>query len=181
MTTYTFIGNIEKPIKLDVGCGMNIHKGYTHMDLVAFDHVEIIGDCRKIPFPDNSVEEILASHIIEHFSYTEIVDIFKNWYRSLKADGKLIIKCPDLDYLCRAYVSGRHTPEQILVYLYGAFTFDACTSDGKLNNIGTYNILDAHKAMYSEEMLIKRLKEAGFEIKSSKREQEWEIKMVVEK
>lgn len=175
---YVFIGTIDKAIRLDVGCGTNIHAGYTHMDIKSNNHIEIIGDCRKLPFPDNSIEEILASHIIEHFSYTEIVGVLKEWYRALQLKGQLIIKCPDLDFLCRAYVSGHHTPEQILVYLYGAFTFNACTPDGRLNNIGTYNEPDAHKAMYNEEMIMKRLEEIGFIIISSKREHDWEIKII---
>ena len=59
----------------------------------------MIADVRKLDrIEDNSVEEIMAIHLFEHFVYWEVTDILADWHKKLIPDGKLIIECPNILY-----------------------------------------------------------------------------------
>ena len=52
---------------------------------------------------DGSVDEIYASHCLEHFSHTKTVDVLKEWYRVLKFGGKAYISVPNFDAAVEIY------------------------------------------------------------------------------
>lgn len=78
-------------IKLNLGCGNIILPGFTNCDLYD-EKADIKCDVKDLPFEDNSVDEIVASHIIEHFDFREAQDVLKEWQRVLKRGGKLWIQ-----------------------------------------------------------------------------------------
>jgi len=100
----------EKPkalLKLDLGCGPNKRAGFTGVDSRAFagvDQVVNLAEQRKYqgdslgfkpwPWEDASVEEIHASHIVEHFTALERIHIFNEMYRVLIPNGKATIITP---------------------------------------------------------------------------------------
>ncbi|MBA7710654.1 hypothetical protein ES703_119599 [subsurface metagenome] len=52
---------------LDIGCGKAKREGIIGVDFVEMPEVNIVCDLnRDLPFPDNSVDGIYASHILEH-------------------------------------------------------------------------------------------------------------------
>jgi SAM-dependent methyltransferase len=54
------------------------------------------GDCRNLNFLcDEVFDYIYSSHLLEDFSYAELVPILKEWRRVLKKGGVLITNCPD--------------------------------------------------------------------------------------
>lgn len=161
-------------VKIDLGSGFSPKDGYFNLDVRKVPKVNILAEARKLPFRDNSIDELRASHIIEHFSYVEIREVLEEWHRTLKPNGRLKIRAPDLDFLCKAYVSGHHTPEEIIVFLFGAFTLEAC-KDGHFNDLGVYNKFDSHKAMYTQELLARVIQENGYIIMDTQREHQWEI------
>jgi predicted SAM-dependent methyltransferase len=60
-------------------------------------HKQILqGDCRNLSFLcDEVFDYIYSSHLLEDFSYSELVPILKEWRRVLKKDGLLVTNCPD--------------------------------------------------------------------------------------
>lgn len=54
-------------VKLDLGCGQNKQEGFTGVDLYA-PNADVKIDLLKFPLPweDNSVDELFASHFLEH-------------------------------------------------------------------------------------------------------------------
>lgn len=60
-------------------------------------HKQILrGDCRNLSFfCDEVCDYIYSSHLLEDFSYSELVPILREWRRILKKDGLLITNCPD--------------------------------------------------------------------------------------
>ena len=104
--------------RLYLGCG----PGYPHQQ-----HKDIMGDWQnwifidkyvdrdKIPlevdfrdwnaetlyeFSDGTVDEIYASHLLEHIPHTRVKEVLGNWYRKIKKGGKITLNVPDLQWVC---------------------------------------------------------------------------------
>jgi len=108
---------IEKKakIKINLGCGADIRKGWINVDKIPvenfqkrFDMHDISGwqhvceetkyiqyDLNEIPypFPENYADLILLSHVLEHL-YIPPYEVMKEIHRILKPKGKLIVKLP---------------------------------------------------------------------------------------
>ena len=66
-------------IKLNIGCGWrNFGKDWHHVDGGEYDHLDS-NDIFNLPYEDNSVDLIYASHIIEYFDRKEIIPILNKW------------------------------------------------------------------------------------------------------
>ena len=83
-------------IKLNLGCGKRILKGYTNIDLHN-TKADILHDLTTpLLYDNNTVDEILAEHIVEHFHPEEWYRIVADWSRVLKPGGILHIYTPDI-------------------------------------------------------------------------------------
>ena len=82
-------------MKLDLGCGKNPKEGFTPVDSIKFTDVTIVTDLReKWPWEDSSIDEVHASHVLEHFERRERVHFMNELYRVLNKDGKALIITP---------------------------------------------------------------------------------------
>lgn len=85
--------------KLDIGCGKNKREGFEGVDIIKFEGVDHVIDMREPwPFEDESVEEINASHFLEHLTNLndkwERVKFFNECYRVLIPGGKVTLAFP---------------------------------------------------------------------------------------
>lgn len=94
--------------KLHLASGTDYLEDYINVDLYPLDGhpVDAQFDVAKLPYPDNSVDEIRAFHIIEHFEWNEGNRILAEWSRVLKPGGRLWLETPDFLASCAAFVSG---------------------------------------------------------------------------
>ena len=68
------------------------------------DHVCNANDLCQ--FDDNSVTEIYAAHVLEHFDYNgELMATLREWHRVLEPEGRLMVSVPDLDVLAKLLLS----------------------------------------------------------------------------
>jgi len=88
--------------KVNVGCGYKIKQGWVNVDLFD-DLADVKMDASNLTFEDESVDEILAEHILEHIMYEKTIATLDNWYRILKPGGTVTIAVPDLDFLFDEY------------------------------------------------------------------------------
>lgn len=119
-------------IKLNIGAGGINYPGFLSVDF--YDkRADIKMDITKLDFPDNSVDEILASHVFEHLNPYHCLDILKDWRRVLKPGGKLVMEMPDIEQLCKRFVTAS-TGERygILNAVYGSVN---TTGEGGPDNI----------------------------------------------
>ena len=65
---------------------------------------DIVGDIRKLPFEDESVDGIVASHVLEHVPNKDIDQCMREWRRVLKMGGSLFIAVPDLMKACKYFL-----------------------------------------------------------------------------
>ncbi len=151
-------------IKLAFGCGhLNYHeKGYKNIDIRAFPHVDCIVDVGgKLPWKDNTIDEILAESILEHFPHglrtgflykvchLNTVRILMEWHRVLKSGGRCIIKVPNLKGLVSCYTKGTIPRRDFFFYLYGGqeyvynvhyAAFDPFTLKEVMQRAGFYDV-----------------------------------------
>jgi len=92
-------------IKLNLGSNSVRIPGFINVDLVKHPNVDVVANALKLPYKDGEVDEILASHLIEHFDYIEGQQALKEWYRVLKKGGKITIECPDFLAFCRNFIN----------------------------------------------------------------------------
>ncbi|MDE7327805.1 MAG: methyltransferase domain-containing protein [Lachnospiraceae bacterium] len=76
-------------MKLHIGCGFRNLPGYKHLDIRKLDgHIDYVGSADDLSqFPDGSVEEIYACHLLEHFSRDKVNKVLKEWYRVICPGG----------------------------------------------------------------------------------------------
>lgn len=91
-------------IKLHLGCGNRLFEGYVNVDGDYMSHnpdVTLHDITSAYPIPDNSVDEILSVHVIEHISREQVPPMFREWYRILKSGGSVAVEWPDLLKMCQ--------------------------------------------------------------------------------
>ncbi len=82
-----------KSIKLNLGCGNDIKRGWVNLDIADLPGVDVVWDIEKLPLPfgDEQFDEILCNDILEHVEY---VPILRELHRILKQEGKIKIRVP---------------------------------------------------------------------------------------
>jgi len=144
-------------LKLHLACGHDYDENYINIDLYAPEDAkcDVRLDVQKLPYDDNTVDEIKAFHIIEHFHFFEIQEVLKEWYRVLKPGGKLYLETPDFLETCRSFVEGNPATgmdiEQWRILLYGHFFAHAWIPG------------QTHKFLFTETQLRANLGWAGFQ------------------
>jgi len=84
--------------------------------------VDVIGDVRDLGIFDNeSVDIIVAHHLLEHIALHEISDFIREWRRVLKIGGKLAICVPNLQALAGRWARGELSAYDFNVNAYGAY------------------------------------------------------------
>lgn len=190
-----------KIVKVELGSGFHGIPDFIHIDAVKVGNVDFEADIRNLKdlIPNDIVDELYSAHVLEHISYTEVAEVLQEWCRILKPGGMLTIKMPDLDFACKAYVEGIHSPEEIMLLLYGCFSdtpgggdgwekvsgnpnWDRATIEtGMIPHPGKYTIWGAHKALYTYDMIRIRLENNGFHNVNRVVENDWELHVVAKK
>ncbi len=82
--------------------------------------IEWHGDMFNLPFKDDTLDFIHASHLIEDFSHETWAVLFKEWARAIKPTGFIIILVPEVNLWAAAIARGQppncshHAPEPSL-------------------------------------------------------------------
>lgn len=133
-------------MKLNLGCGDLIFSEFVNCDLYN-PKADVRCDVRFLPFKTDSIDEIYALHVIEHFDFKESFGVLLEWKRVLKPNGFLKIETPNLLTTCKAFVEAN---EQDRVNFYGHL-FAVPWISGQI-----------HKFLYTETQLRWTLGRIGF-------------------
>lgn len=177
-----FINSLSysKPIILDIGSGYAPTPDCYHIDVRDdLPDIDLVIDISKesLPIACNSVDGIVSNHVVEHFRWTQISSILKDWLRVLKVCGWVKIRTPDLDFIINGYVNGpisKEWPgdEDNAKKIFGSYG----PSEWALIKLFSGQDYEAnvHYACYSFDMLSRLLKNVGFsDVKRVKFDQEY--------
>lgn len=92
-------------MKLELGAGNRPTRGYEHNDLHPWDHIEHPGQPWMLTLPDDSLDEVLALAFIEHLTFTEAYDTFRNVHRMLKPGAPFLFDVPDYPVWAAYYLA----------------------------------------------------------------------------
>jgi len=81
-------------MKLNLGCGLDVREQWVNIDRRAAPGINLIMDIAKepLPFANDSVDEVLASHVLEHIAKWE--EVLLEIHRVLRPGGLLTVKVP---------------------------------------------------------------------------------------
>lgn len=82
-----------KMTKLNIGGGQTLVDGFLNLDLIPYPEVDIVCDLnKKLPFPDSTVDEIRAFHVLEHVD--DLVFTLSELHRISKPGAVINMKSP---------------------------------------------------------------------------------------
>lgn len=136
-------------MKLHIG-GIHPKEGWKILNAQKIAHVDFVGDISDLSqFDTNSIDEIYASHVLEHVPQAKALDALKGIHRVLKPGGTFYISVPDLDVLSHALINPLLTTEQKFMVMRMIFG-------------GQIDAYDFHYFGWNQEFLVNFLREAGF-------------------
>lgn len=99
-------------MKLHIG-GRQEKEGWKILNIKPDEGVDFVGDiCDLSQFANESVDEIYASHVLEHVSQSKALDTLKGIHRILKQGGRFYVSVPDLDVLAHTLLNPLAVPQQ---------------------------------------------------------------------
>ena len=90
------VAEVSAPLKLNLGSGSTKMDGFTGVDAFPDSGADVIHDLLVYPWPwdDDSVDEIHASHFLEHLSGLERIPFFNELWRVMKVGAQATFITP---------------------------------------------------------------------------------------
>ena len=131
-------------MQLNIGCGPTKADGWAGLDIEDFGQ-EVIADCTHLPFEDDSIDRVMAIHLVANISVDDATKMASEVHRALKPDGEFLVECPDIRKVLAAFYKFGLEPDAYPLTYRGLF------GDERLF------------WCYSGEQLTKLLYDAGFD------------------
>jgi predicted SAM-dependent methyltransferase len=114
-------------MKLHIG-GVERKEGWHVLNARPAETVDFVGDIRDLSrFADGSIEAVYASHVLEHTGLRDLEPTLAGIHRVLCDGGTFYVSVPDLDILCRHFLSPELTPQQkfqVMRMMFGGQTHE---------------------------------------------------------
>lgn len=111
-------------IRLNLGGRDRPIKGFLTVDLSKEHNPDIFTDVSDLSqFKSNSVSEIYASQILEHFPHPKTLSVLKEWYRVLNLGSRITIGVPDFARTIEIYLR-EGLNDWVMNFLYGDQIYD---------------------------------------------------------
>lgn len=125
-----------------------LNLGAGDIPLDGYENIDIKDDKKAFPldYPDESVEEIRASHILEHFPSRQVPEVLDEWKRVLKPGGVLKVAVPNFELIAKLYLH----PSK------GKYPLEGWCMGGQIDDH------DYHQAIFDKGKLQAQLRESGF-------------------
>jgi len=139
-------------VKLNLGSGPDRFEGWTSVDRDEAVSPDVLADVAHLPQADQSVDEILASHILEHLPWD--TSALYEWHRVLKHGGRITVVVPDIAAMYDLYrEGGQWRGLTIDLCLFNAAVFGAHIVDEKVWRREPHS----HQQAFMGDMLLSRM------------------------
>ncbi len=93
-------------MKLNIGCGRDIKKGFVNCDTQKYSGVDEVFDCSNLsPFKKNTADLIFCHSFFEHLYIYQQRPFLEDCKRVLNKSGYLVILgIPDFEMICKLYL-----------------------------------------------------------------------------
>lgn len=143
-------------MRLHIACGDTYLDGWVNIDLRDDCRTDLQADClQPLPFPDGSVDEILASDFLEHIPPNRTDAVLADWRRLLRDDGELMVRVPNLLAISEHIVKYRDDPDRCALLIRNIYGGHRWGTDGSL---------DAHHQGWTPDLLKRLFDRNGFQI-----------------
>jgi len=106
-------------MKLHLGSGSKHLSGYENIDIRYLPGVDRVDNVKFLrSFQENTIDEIYACHVLEHFTRWDYLNVISRWYRLLVKGGTLKIAVPDFEQIVTRYNKTKNLKE-LIGFLYG--------------------------------------------------------------
>lgn len=107
-------------VKLHLGSGFVYEPSSINIDKFDVSVADELCDAGDLPFNPNTVDEIEALQLLEHFDYIHCKYVLSEWFRVLKPEGILTLETPDLERTFKNFHRLNHeTQKTALQWVYG--------------------------------------------------------------
>ena len=138
-------------MKLHLGCGNKKLDGWINVDSVAAFEPDLLHDITQtLPYPDLSVDEVLAEDLLEHFDKYLRYVVFHEWTRVLRLGGRVTIQVPNFKKILFKYLKFGY--DNFVDFIFGENMWESKTYLGHFGN---------HKWGYSKDSLAKFVGQFG--------------------
>ena len=126
---------------------LNLGSGPKELDLKGYENIDLKNGRKAFPldYESESVDEIRASHLLEHFSRQEVPLVLRDWVDKLRPGGILKIAVPDFDKIAADYVGKKKHDLPVDAYIMG----------------GQDDSDDFHKSLFNKISLTKYMESVG--------------------
>lgn len=114
---------------------------------------DVVCDVRYLPVPDQTFDIVFSSHTLEHFPWTSVDKVLKEWSRVLKVGGELRLFLPNLRWAAQHLIEDKMLPHDLWV-LYGeqdyaknyhASGFTPSAIKGLIESLGIYEDIEVRE------------------------------------
>jgi len=145
----------DKPLCLEIGSGPKKRQGWLTLDMCS--GADVYWDLRyPLPLPEKAFKTVYCSHVLEHFSYPQLVRLLGEIHRVMQPGGSFLIAVPDASLYIDAYL-GKIDPKTLLLYE------PAVISYSPMDYLNYIFYMDGHhKMMFDVKNLKLHCEAAGF-------------------
>lgn len=146
--------------RVNVGCGLFPIPYWTNLDADPNMPAQITATVPPMPFPDGSLDEVMASHMLEHLTRQEATVFAAEVFRVLRPGGIVAIIVPDFAQIVRDYLADRHEAVELQADRWWLLDDLDDICEGFI-----YSTIQPsqHRWMYDKHTLGRLLKHAGFD------------------
>jgi len=133
-------------LRLNLGCGHIPLAGYLNVDRRALPGVDIVAEVDDLPFGPAEVDEILSSHLLEHFPQEQLNrELLPYLIGLLRPGGEFRAVVPDAQAMIENYANGSYPFGSLREVTFGAQDYNG----------------DFHYNMFTPQSLAEALQAAG--------------------
>lgn len=91
--------------KLNLGSGSDTREDFINVDNRELPGIDVVADLGDLGLAANHFEEIIALHVLEHFTEIQAKALLPYWYSLLASGGKLRIVVPNIEMMAQDLVA----------------------------------------------------------------------------